>query len=292
MTKLISRAIGYTNVDNSCLQTRFGTFANSFDNIITWDFVKTPYDTLHLADMLQTTSPMDDVLMDGLQLEHFFFCGTGQTEKLTEKLNDGDQSLENAESGKFHGYRSAELLEDLTNFSFSLPVSTVQLEHLKVLLSPHNIKIFVERFFHYWYPHCPIVHLPSFDIGSASLPLLFAMAIIGSIYSPAKDSKDYSVTEIFDLAEEYAFLNPIFTSLTLGDCTLCHSVGALEAVQAAFLISKVQIFAGSTYSRRRIRLSRFGDIVIVRPMFPSRFWSDEYLGCSDNVSDECVYKIC
>jgi hypothetical protein len=269
---------------------RFGTLANSFDGL-TSDFLETPFDRVNLADILHTATPMDHMLMGGLRLEQLFFCGNGPAGKLTEKSNDGDQSLENAGSGKFRGYRSTELLEDLTNFSLSFPVSTTQLEHLKAVLTPHNMQIFVERYFNYWYPHCPIVHRPSFDIGSASLPLLFAIAIIGSLFSPAKDY-GMSAKEILDLAEEYAFLNPIFTSLILGDCTPCHSAVVLEAIQAALLIAKVQIWNGSASSRRRIRLSRYGDIITVRPLFLSHFWSDEYLGCSDNVSDECVYNIC
>lgn len=49
--------------------------------------------------------------------------------------------------------------------------------------------------------------------------------------------------------------------MTFGNRTLQDSAVAIEAIQATFIISKAQIWNGSSAARRRIRLSRYGEII-------------------------------
>jgi hypothetical protein len=293
---LPNRIIGYTNFNNSFLEIGFDASDDSFEGL-TSDFLGNPFDRVHVADMLHEATPVDDMYMGRLRLDHLFFCTNGARDENTEGLYDAEQPLVNLELGELRGDRSSELLEDLTKFCLSLPpkrqnlISVTIFGFLERISTPHKIRNLVNAYFHYWYPHCPLVHRPSFDIGSVSLPLLFVITIIGSLFSSAED-KSALVEEIIDLAEDYAFLNPTFVSLTMGDCTLLNSAAALESILAAFLISKVQICSGSSRARRRIRLSRYGEIITVCPIFLPIFILIMCLGCPDNLSDECFHNVC
>jgi hypothetical protein len=50
--------------------------------------------------------------------------------------------------------------------------------------SPPSLKRLIQIFWDEWYPHCPIIHKPTFDILRAPPILLVPMAVMGACLSP------------------------------------------------------------------------------------------------------------
>lgn len=126
-----------------------------------------------------------------------------------------------------------------------------------------NVEQFVRLYFCHWYPHCPVLHQQSFDIASVSLPLLFAVCLTGAFYSSSQEIIT-TARRLLDLAEEYAFGSPAFIALldksSFGKQTFA---AGFEALQAAFSVVIIQNWEGTITARRRIRGSRYVEIISV-----------------------------
>lgn len=132
-------------------------------------------------------------------------------------------------------------------------------------LRPGNLRRYLDRFWSYWYPHCVVVHKPSFDPLETPRALLASMAILGACTSP--DRNDREVARFWSLyVEEMVFM----------DLTTCWDPSRsyrnepgesltvmLRALQAAFMVSLYQTWEGGIIDVMRIRQQRYGVIVAV-----------------------------
>ncbi|OQV06726.1 Fungal specific transcription factor domain-containing protein [Cladophialophora immunda] len=128
------------------------------------------------------------------------------------------------------------------------------------LFTLDNMVEFCELYFACWSPHCPILHRPTFDLTKVYPPLLLAVFLIGQAYSSELDVSQAQAH--YDLAEAYAFSHPKFKQLLQDNLPLSSAPSAsLEPIQAAYLMVLVQMCGKSSLSRRRVRRSRYNDVI-------------------------------
>lgn len=132
--------------------------------------------------------------------------------------------------------------------------------------SPPNIRRYLVYFWSFWYPNCPIIHKPTFDVHNTPYTLLLAMLLIGASFAP-DDATSQNAKLWFDSAEELVFADQHFR------CAVVHGDGAegfhlrrdaVKALQGAYLICLLQNWEGDDNSKRRIRRSRFSLVTAVR----------------------------
>ncbi|KAL1860967.1 hypothetical protein Plec18167_003750 [Paecilomyces lecythidis] len=125
--------------------------------------------------------------------------------------------------------------------------------------SPENLARYLPLFWDRWYPHCPIIHRPTFDITACPPLLLFSMALIGSFMS--SDELDHQHAKVFlDMAEELIFSHPIFSDSFASSGEGFHS-SDISILQATYFISVMQKWEGNRTSKLRIQRSRFTTFV-------------------------------
>ncbi|KAL4791911.1 hypothetical protein BDV19DRAFT_381238 [Aspergillus venezuelensis] len=141
------------------------------------------------------------------------------------------------------------------------PPWTSQLEKAcNLFFSPRNIIRFVEIYWTSWHPHYPAIHKPTFSIPATPIHLLASMCIIAAFFSPNEDDKIRARTWLNGV-EELIFSNRYFGDVLLLDEATVDVRDAVQLLQAAYCISTAQISEGSKFSRRRMRRSRFGEVV-------------------------------
>ncbi|KAH8652731.1 hypothetical protein BGZ60DRAFT_533594 [Tricladium varicosporioides] len=128
--------------------------------------------------------------------------------------------------------------------------------------SPPNLRKFINIFWDDWYPHCPIIHRPSFDLAEAPATLVVAMALIGSALSPHTTDLEMA-REWFQPAEQIAFKDS--QDYWKGELSEKESWVSREikpsGLQAALLICCLQNWEGDTEAKTRIRRYRYRDLV-------------------------------
>ncbi|KAK6376350.1 hypothetical protein LTS17_006945 [Exophiala oligosperma] len=126
--------------------------------------------------------------------------------------------------------------------------------------TPKNVVDSCELYFVCWSPHCPILHLSTFDVAKVHPPLLLAVFLIGLAYSSELEAS--LARAYYDLAEDYAFNHPDFRTLLQNDLPSWRPpFTSLEPLQAAYLMVLVQMCTNNTVSRRRVRSSRYNDVI-------------------------------
>jgi Fungal specific transcription factor domain len=142
---------------------------------------------------------------------------------------------------------------------------------LHFLLTPRRINKFVSLYFQYWHHNCNIIHVPSFNLEQDSMPLLASVIFMGAMYS--NDEREaYVARRMLDFAELYVFSADLFSS----EHEICRTfVGQsvtdmepsdwlrLQSLQAAFVMTVTQYWAGSKISRNRAMEVRYNEIVLV-----------------------------
>lgn len=129
----------------------------------------------------------------------------------------------------------------------------------KSVFTAHNASEILLAYFHYCHGYMPFIHRPTFVVDQVSLPLLLALIMAGSFFSPPKDHA-LSARNFLRTAEELIFSQESLrnyveipaSSLTLHD---------IQALQAALAIIMVQGEMNDCSTRRRIRLKRFPVVV-------------------------------
>ncbi|CAI7639039.1 unnamed protein product [Penicillium bialowiezense] len=155
----------------------------------------------------------------------------------------------------------------------------------RTFFAPQNLDAFVQSYWCHWYPHCPIVDPLAFDVNSIPLPLLLGIFLTGAVFSPCPHTTS-TARDHFDLAEEFIFRNPDFTTVidgaSIGSPAGQYSPVGFHALQAAFSIAVLQTFEGSSSARRRIRTYRYTDIITVTRTLslPSKHNDASYTQCS------------
>lgn len=142
---------------------------------------------------------------------------------------------------------------------------------LRSLLTTARIRKFVSMYFRYWQPSCAMLHQPSFDPNTVSLPLLVAVVFMGAMYS--SDTRELFVARrLVDFAELYIFSSDIYS------CE--HEIGSafggrrntevessdwamFQNFQAGFIMVVAQYWSGSRVSRNRAMENRFSEVIKV-----------------------------
>lgn len=131
--------------------------------------------------------------------------------------------------------------------------------------SPPNIKKYLLFFWSFWYPNCPIIHKPTFDIHNAPHTLLVPMLLIGASLSPDESVKR-NAKIWFSSAEEMTFAEEHFQhSITTKDENHPPKRKVLQALQAAYLVCLLQNWEGDNNSKQRIRCYRYSMVIAVHP---------------------------
>ena len=135
-------------------------------------------------------------------------------------------------------------------------------ELVGMLFTVDNLLEFKRLYFDNWQPNCPILHQSSFNLESASLPLLLAVFLIGATYSSPRDTAGMA-REYFDLGEEFAFEHEDFRAIFLNETPQSGTPESktIEALQATFLIAVLQNWQNGILPRRRMRTKRYSEIV-------------------------------
>ncbi|KKK27158.1 hypothetical protein ARAM_003613 [Aspergillus rambellii] len=142
---------------------------------------------------------------------------------------------------------------------------------LTFLLRTWRIRKFISLYFKYWQPSCTMIHCPSFDPETVSLPLLASVIFMGAMYS--KDERElYIAKRVLDFVELFVFSSELFSCESEIARTICGDRnpdhGALDwpqfqNFQAGFLMVVVQYWAGGRVSRNRAMENRFSEIIKV-----------------------------
>lgn len=144
---------------------------------------------------------------------------------------------------------------------------------LNFLLTTARIRKFVTLYFKYWQPSCPILHVPSFDPETVSLPLLASVVFMGAMYS-SDQREAYLAKRVLDFAELFIFSSHVFSpesevaavfSGIRSSENEANDWVKFQNFQAGYLITVVQYWSGSRPSRNRAMENRFSEVVKVGP---------------------------
>lgn len=167
--------------------------------------------------------------------------------------------------------RLNELVMQLTDIYITLPkghaarAPSVRMKEADKFFTVLNFHVFTQTYFHHFYPHCPVIHRPSFNSSTAAHGLILVVCLAGAFYSSLQDSITMA-RSLLDLAEEFIFQNPCFQQNSRSKFSgeaLEDSTEVLETLQAALTITILQNWEGNEAARRRIRTHRFGALVSV-----------------------------
>ncbi|KAH7069228.1 hypothetical protein BKA63DRAFT_451013 [Paraphoma chrysanthemicola] len=137
-----------------------------------------------------------------------------------------------------------------------------------------NIQHFIWGYFHYFHDQFPILHQASFDVQTASLPLLLTVVLFGSMsYNPSDAS--ITIQQFFDVAEAYVFDQVRWV------CTLDDDI---EKLQAGLLFLMLQNNCNDLSVRRRVRLQRIPQLVgALRAAGVFAYRRKHYITNNDNI---------
>lgn len=172
------------------------------------------------------------------------------------------------------------LIQSILARAWTMPLDAKAQEeistNLNFLLTTARIRRFATLYFKYWHPSCPLIHSPSFDPETVSLPLLASVVFMGAMYS--SDQREvYIAKRVLDFAELFVFSSHVFSPETEVAAIFSGTPPSddeasdwikFQNFQAGFLITVVQYWAGSRSSRNRAMENRFSEIVKVSFLFP------------------------
>lgn len=133
------------------------------------------------------------------------------------------------------------------------------------------VERFISLYFDNWHRNGPILHQPTFSPCTTRTWLLLAVTIFGAIYS-RKPREHRIAASLLDATELAIFSTPPFSCTASianklnGPRPVLTETDAwddFEDLQAAYLISTVQYWAGDQSGRNRIIENRFGDVIQV-----------------------------
>lgn len=128
---------------------------------------------------------------------------------------------------------------------------------------PPNIKRFLRLFWDEWYPHCPIIHKPTFDALKAPSVLLVPMVLMGAFMSP--DAQDAVLAnEWVTFGEENVFSDHIFSAEAVEKSISANDIAPLKMIQAAYIMCILLNWEGNDVAKRRVRHYRLATLVSVR----------------------------
>ncbi|BCR89694.1 uncharacterized protein ACHE_50892A [Aspergillus chevalieri] len=165
------------------------------------------------------------------------------------------------------------LIQAILSRAWTVPLEPKVQEEISMdihfLLTTARIRKFVSLYSRFWHPNCPLVHIATFDPEIASLPLLTSIVFMGAIYSDDM-RESVAAKRVLDFAELFVFSSHVFASE--------HDIGAsfrtehrmddepnelvqLQDLQAGYIMTVTQYWAGSRVSRNRAMETLFNQVV-------------------------------
>ena len=137
---------------------------------------------------------------------------------------------------------------------------TFDIQLAEAVVTVGNVRHFVWAFFRYFHYSFPILHKPTFDIQTASLPLLLVLVLFGSMSSDNSDSS-IAIRQFSHVAETYIFDQ--LDSRQMLQLPLPTSIGneELELLQAGLLLLVFLNNTNDLVTRRRMRLRRVPTLI-------------------------------
>jgi hypothetical protein len=144
--------------------------------------------------------------------------------------------------------------------------SSVTEELCLKLFSPAQIRYFLDLFWSLWYPNCPIIHKPTFNIEQVPAELLCPMVVLGACTS--RDTSHRKIAGFwFDIVEELVFTSPLLEEDTTKPYSPKRNAPVsrkrLQVLQGAYCVCLYQNWEGPDRAKRRIRNQRFSVLVTV-----------------------------
>ena len=130
---------------------------------------------------------------------------------------------------------------------------------------PAKIQEHLETFWDRWYPNCPIIHKPTFEVLRMPSSLLAVMVLIGASMSPNLHDRE-AAKEWLDIAEELSFRNELLSKESvdsLRDDQASNEHKHVRTLQGAFLACVLQNWEGTDEAKTRIRRRRYGVLIAV-----------------------------
>jgi hypothetical protein len=127
---------------------------------------------------------------------------------------------------------------------------------------PENLRKFTHLFWDEWYPHCPILHKPTFDVVCAPVMLLVPMAIIGACMSPKVEGVDLA-KEWLEFGEEIVFSSALLSAEPVERAASDTDIPPLRIIQAAYITCILLNWEGNDTMKRRVRHHHFAAVVSV-----------------------------
>lgn len=149
------------------------------------------------------------------------------------------------------------ILSSIPKASNDISLATIE------LFTPGNVSRYIDLFWDRWYPHCPIIHRPTFDIQACPAILLLTMSLIGACTS--SDPHDRETAQILlDTAEQLLFSHSLFSDDTESSTDPEMNEERVIILQATYFMCILQKWEGRDAAKRRIQRSRFTAFVAVR----------------------------
>jgi hypothetical protein len=132
--------------------------------------------------------------------------------------------------------------------------------------SPVKLRRFLDLFWAWWHPHCPIMHKPTFDVSKASCALVASMAMIGACVALGEDRAEAKL--LLNTLEAIVFENSLFQD----ECLEGQSDELLlQTLQAGHFVCVLQNWEGEDKGKKRARQQRFTSLVAVSPSISKPF---------------------
>lgn len=106
-----------------------------------------------------------------------------------------------------------------------------RLEHW---LSLENMTLFIRSYFAFFHQHTPLIHLPFWNVATASTPLIFSIILMGAMYSGHLNSHSSDDRQLCHLARSFAWKSD-------PDLEIKYRA-RLDTIQAVFLATVLEAF--------------------------------------------------
>ncbi|KAI9037296.1 uncharacterized protein KD926_000658 [Aspergillus affinis] len=168
----------------------------------------------------------------------------------------------NHQEGDILSLRAQELAQNLKPFA-TCTKSQANLKNAvdQGLFSATNIRLFEHLYVQHHHRHCPIIYFPTFQAESATLPLLLATFLGGSLHSYPRDTCSLAV-DCIDIAESYMFSLSVFNTEIQYTATYESQMSEnYDILKAVVILLQLQIGRNDPDIRRRVRYQRFPMLV-------------------------------
>ncbi|KAF2008799.1 hypothetical protein BU24DRAFT_91721 [Aaosphaeria arxii CBS 175.79] len=187
-----------------------------------------------------------------------YFPFTTDDERLDFGITPSEYNLEPVRKDRASEVQSI-LAQEYSRTPAALPLSEgiFPTRLARTVFTLDNITDFVSAYFTFFHPHFAFIHRPTFDLETASLPLVLALALSGSAHLTPRDDA-LAAREFYVLSEEYIFRQ---LRQAVADGGSPNDVRVIEIVQAAQVMHSLLASSNDEPTRRRIRVNRHPELI-------------------------------